>query len=229
MRYLRQAIALLLLLSAITLTAKENQKPPAKHSTYYYQRKTLFEKLPNARNEIIFLGNSITDGCEWAELFNDLRVKNRGISGDVTQGVLDRLQEVVESKPAKIFIMIGVNDLARGLSVDEVVSNYRKILQGIRSASPETRIYIQSVLPVNDHFTKFKNHVNKTEQIMAVNEHLVKMADEFDHTVYIDLFSPFATDDNKLNPEYTNDGLHLTGDGYLLWKSLVQDYVFDRK
>jgi len=196
----------------------------SKHSTYYYQRKTLFEKLPNSENEIIFLGNSISDGCNWNELLNDNRIKNRGISGDVTDGVLDRLDEITESKPAKIFIMIGVNDLACGKSVEYVISNYQKILERIVTASKKTKIYVQSVLPVNDAFQKFENLVNKTKQILAVNNNLKKMSKKYGAT-YIDLFSLFSIDGDKLNPKYTNDGLHLTGEGYLLWKSVVEKYI----
>ena len=196
----------------------------SKHSTYYYQRKSLFEKLPNSENEIIFLGNSISDGCNWNELFNNPQIKNRGISGDVTDGVLERLNEVTESKPSAIFIMIGVNDLARGKSVEYIVSNYQKILERIILDSKKTKIYIQSVLPVNDKFQKFKNHVNKTKQILAVNKKLIKLSDQYGAD-YIDLFSLFAMKNNKLNPKYSNDGLHLTGEGYLLWKSVVGKYI----
>ena len=196
-----------------------------KHSTYYMQRKTLFERLPNSLTDIIFLGDSITDGGEWVELFGDVRMKNRGISGDVTWGVLDRLTEVTEGKPAKIFLMIGVNDLARGKSVEEIVANHRKIVERIRKETPLTHLYIQSLLPVNPSFGKFKNHTDKTEQILAINEQLKKIAKETPKTTYIDLFSHFATKDNLFDPRYTNDGLHLTGDGYLLWKSLIEEYV----
>lgn len=196
----------------------------SKHSTYYYQRKTLFEKLPNSENEIIFLGNSISDGCNWSELFDDGRIKNRGISGDVTDGVLDRLTEVTESNPSAIFIMIGVNDLSRGRSVDYIVSNYEQILKKIISDSKETKIYVQSVLPVNDEFLKFKNHVNKTKRILSLNKKLKKLSAQYG-AYYIDLFPLFAMDNKKLNPKYSNDGLHLTGEGYLLWKSVVEKFI----
>ena len=67
--------------------------------------------MPDTPNEIIMLGNSITDGCEWSELFQNSNIKNRGISGDITEGVLYRLDEVTRSKPAKVFLLIGINDL----------------------------------------------------------------------------------------------------------------------
>ena len=80
---------MLSLFCACTMQAQEQ-----KHSTFYYQRATLFEVLPTSKSDIIFLGNSITNGGEWAELLGNPHAKNRGISGDTTQGVLDRLREL---------------------------------------------------------------------------------------------------------------------------------------
>lgn len=96
-------------LTAVTLYAQQNKSP--KYSTYYYQRASLFESLPVTSEDIIFIGNSITDGGEWHELFNNPHVKNRGISGDTTQGVFDRLDAIVNGQPAKIFLMIGINNV----------------------------------------------------------------------------------------------------------------------
>ncbi len=92
-------------------------------STYYHQRHSFFKSMPFTKGDIVFLGNSITDGAEWSELFADNRMKNRGISGDISAGVLHRIDEVVQRKPSKIFLLIGTNDLARGISSDSVVKN----------------------------------------------------------------------------------------------------------
>jgi lysophospholipase L1-like esterase len=208
----------------ISLVSGQEKKPPV--STYYEQKKSLFEVLPNSENEIIFLGNSITDGCEWSELFQDNRIKNRGISADQTAGVYARLDEVLSSFPLKIFLMIGVNDLAAGISEDSIMTNYRKIIHKIRSDSPETQIFVQSILPVNAAFIKFKNHTNKTTEILRLNQRILELCDKFE-ILYIDLYSHFETKEHQIDPKYTNDGLHLTGAGYLLWKSIIEDFVRD--
>ncbi|WP_430809650.1 MULTISPECIES: GDSL-type esterase/lipase family protein [unclassified Carboxylicivirga] len=194
----------------------------ARFSTYYHQRKTLFEQLPNTRGEIIFLGNSITDGSEWSELLQNKKIKNRGISGDITEGVLYRLDEITESKPAKVFILIGVNDLARGISNDTIVANITKIARQIRTDSPKTKVFIQSILPVNPDFKKFSGHCSKTDDILWINKQLKTVCKRHEYS-YVDLFSRFKNaDDNFMNPAYTNDGLHLTGAGYKLWGSIVK-------
>ena len=71
------------------------------------QRSGLFDILPVDSTDIVFLGNSLTDGCEWHELFADNRIKNRGISGDTASDIHRRLGSVVKGQPAKIFHMAG--------------------------------------------------------------------------------------------------------------------------
>lgn len=200
-----------------------------KFSTYYHQRRTLFELLPDTKNEIIFLGNSITDGSEWVELFADLRVKNRGISGDTTEGVLYRLNEVTRSKPDKVFILIGINDLSRDVPKETVFQNICTIATQIRESSPKTKVFVQSILPVNAALEKFPKHTNKGEQVIWVNKQL-KTWCEANRFAFIDLYSRFKNPgDDLLDPKYTNDGLHLTGEGYILWTDIVKPLVFSKK
>ncbi|WP_234572641.1 GH92 family glycosyl hydrolase [Rhodohalobacter sp. 614A] len=187
---------------------------------YYYHKKEHFEMLPNTSNEILFLGDSITDNAEWGELFgNNSKIKNRGIGGDDTDGVLERLDEIIESRPAKVFVMMGTNDLAYGKSKEQILENYRKILERIQNESPETEIYVQSILPVDEsvHYTR------PNADIEHINEELQRITEELKLT-YIDLASTFKKD-SKLNPEYSIDGLHLNGAGYQVWKEIIKDYV----
>jgi len=193
-------------------------------SPYYVQKKSLFDILPDEGGELVFLGDSITDGGEWAEMFHDIRIKNRGISGDTTEGVLARAEEVTAAKPACVFLMIGVNDLADGVSVESVLENIKRIAQKIIRQSPDTRLFIQSLLPVNDHFSLFPDHVSKAEQIKSVNAGLRVFCRNRGLT-YIDLFALFRTKDGRLDSRYTNDGLHLTGAGYLLWKEALREHI----
>lgn len=195
-----------------------------KHSHYYDQRSNLFEKLPITSADIVFVGNSITDGAEWSELFSNNNVKNRGISGDISEGVYERLGNVVIGKPAKIFLMIGVNDIARGIEPSVIVDNMQKIIKKIQNDSPKTKIYIQSLLPINADFNMFQEHM-KPQMIKDINQQYKALAQKH-KLIFIDLYNHFlekGTD--KLAPKYTNDGLHLMGDGYLLWRDIVLPYL----
>ncbi|MGC1243897.1 MAG: GH92 family glycosyl hydrolase [Chryseosolibacter sp.] len=188
---------------------------------YYYHKKEHFESLPDTPGEIIFLGNSITDGAEWFELFGgDPRIKNRGIGGDDTDGVLERLKEVTSSRPAKVFIMIGTNDLAYGKSVDHVAENHRKIIDRILEDSPETKIYMQSVLPVDDGV-----HVTRPNASMLEINRRLKMYCDKKGIEYIDLVPAFMDARGKLNKQYSIDGLHVNGAGYRKWAAVIRKYV----
>ncbi len=187
---------------------------------YYYHKKEHFELLPDTENEIIFLGNSITDGAEWFELFGNPNIKNRGIGGDDTDGVLERLSEVTSSQPAKVFIMIGTNDLAYGKSVEYITENYKKIIAKIKSDSPNTKIYLESVLPVDDavHYTR------PNANILKLNEFLMNFSNE-EECIYIDLMPVFQAENGMLKKEFSIDGLHINGKGYQAWKEIIEQYI----
>ncbi len=86
----------------------------------------------------------------WQALFPEKEIINQGISGDVTAGVLRRLREALTPQPAKIFVLIGVNDVKLGTPQDTILNHYRKIITGITQMAPGTQIYLQSVLPVHE-------------------------------------------------------------------------------
>ena len=191
---------------------------------YYDQRELLFESLPTSESDIIFLGNSITDGGEWAEVFQNPHCKNRGISADVIPGVLNRLTTVTKGKPAMVFLMIGTNDMSYGSSNDSIAQGVRAIVRRIKEESPKTRIIVESILPTNDCYGMYKGHTQRWENVAVVNG-LLKTVSEEEGVDYLDLYRHFATEEGKLNPELSNDGLHLNGQGYQLWKAIVEEEI----
>lgn len=194
-------------------------------STYrpgsYQLRVDQFNAFPNSSRDIIFLGNSITAGIDWEELLQNPAAKNRGISGDITFGVLERLHEVTEGKPRKVFILIGTNDIARNIPDAVILGNYKRIIRQIKKESPATKIYFQTILPVNSEVPPKKNHYGKDAHIAAVNEGLKKLGREEAITI-IDLHPHFLKE-GKLDKTLTYDGLHLNINGYKLWATILKD------
>jgi len=189
-------------------------------TTYYEQKVSMFKLLPDTKGEIIFLGNSITDIGEWAEIWNNIQVKNRGVSSDNTFGVLARLDEVLSSRPAKIFIMIGINDISKDIPDTVIIKNYRKIIDRVAKESPSTQLFVQSILPVNKAFTDFKRHQYKDEHIILINTQLQAYCNE-KNIRFVNLYPHFLDKNNQLSKQYTNDGLHLNGNGFMNWKSIL--------
>lgn len=186
-----------------------------------YQRKVLlFEMYPNHNQEVIFLGNSITEEGYWGEFFDNVQVINRGISGDKTQGIRNRIGELIESRPQKIFIMMGINDLFAGIPQIEIMKNYKAVLEQIVLKSPETQIYLQSVLPVG---LDLGNSLDINEKVKDLNSQIEALAATYE-AEYIDLHRAFLKE-GYLNKSYSNDDLHLNGAGYQLWKKKIQKLI----
>lgn len=194
-------------------------------SLYWEQKVTLFDKLPVGRGDIVFLGNSITDGGEWTELFAMDNLKNRGISGDVISGVRERLHQVVDGHPAKIFLLIGINDVSHALSAEQIASQYEELVKEIRESTPETELYIQSVMPIDNDYGRYKG-LKGTEPVVEELQKLLPQIAARNGAEYIDLWPTLADPaTGKLKKAYTNDGLHLTGNGYKAWAAAIEPFV----
>ena len=191
-------------------------------SIYFYHntKKSIYEVMPNDTNEIIFLGNSITDYCDWHELFGKSNIKNRGISADTINGIVLRLDEIIESKPEKIFIMIGTNDLRQKRSINQILIDYDILISLIKVNTPKSKLYLQSILPTKNQLLR------RNEDIIEINKGIDRIAKKYSFT-YINLFNLFKTDNNELNMNYSIDGLHLNGQGYLIWKNEINKYVLE--
>ena len=196
----------------------------ANQDVYYVRRATLFDLLPVGKSDIIMLGNSLTDGAEWNELLNNRHVKNRGIVGDIVQGLYDRMEPILKGQPKKIFILSGVNDVSHGVTGDSIARAMEKLIVLIKARSPRTKIYLQSMLPFNNQVREWKLLVGREQVVVDGNRALEQVARRQGVT-WINLYPLFADDQGRLRAEYTNDGLHLLGPAYLIWRDTIKPYI----
>lgn len=218
---------ILLLIAVITaITAVQAQVPErtANQDKYYVRRATHFDDLPVYRNDIIMLGNSLTDGAEWNELFNNPHVKNRGIIGDIVQGLYERMEPILKGKPRKIFILSGVNDVSHGVDGDSIGRVMEKLIVLIKQRCPHTKIYLQSMLPFNTDVQMWKL-LKDREQVVIDGNRAMEEAAKRQGVTWINLYPLFVDKNGKLREDLTNDGLHLLGPGYLIWRDAIIDYV----
>lgn len=215
---------ILVLLMAVATLSCMAQKKPVNPDVYYARRATLFDLLPVYSSDIIMLGNSLTDGAEWNELFDNCHVKNRGIVGDIIPGFFERLEPILKGQPRKIFIMGGVNDISHGVSADSIVSAMTQVVTTIQARCPKTEIYVQSMLPFNNDVRLWKLLKGREQVVVDGNKGLESMCQRLGVT-FINLYSLFVGEDGKMKPEYTNDGLHLMGGAYLIWRDALLPYI----
>ena len=175
-----------------------------------------FEAFPLVPDDVVFLGDSLTEGGPWEEVFPDLRVRNRGVGGDTSEGVLARLKQITRATPAKVFLLIGTNDLYRGDSEDEIVANITEILDQLKQHTPDTEVYLESVLPRAPRYRA---------DVEALNARLAEVALERG-SAWIDLYAAFLDPETGgIRAELSNDELHLLGPGYALWKEQIEVQV----
>ena len=200
---------------------------PRIYTDHYYKRFLQFMDEPAIGNkDIVMLGNSLTEnGGDWAARLGNKNVRNRGIIGDEVMGVYDRLHQILPGHPAKLFLLIGVNDVSHDLTTDTIVGMIRVTVERIQKESPDTKLYLQSLLPINESFGRYKRLAGKTNMIPEINKQLEELAKEKGLT-YINLFPLFTEKGrNVLRAELTTDGLHLKEEGYKIWVKAIRKKI----
>ena len=183
------------------------------------QKRADLARLEMQPGDVVMLGDSITEGGDWATLFPRTQVHNHGIGGDDTVGVLRRLDLVTRAQPAKVFLMIGTNDLGKGtLTIDEIVANVEEIVTRIRIENPTSELYVQSVLP--------RWHT-RTDDLRRLNDGIESVARANDAT-WIDLRPLFDQGDGTMDLDLAPDALHPNAEGYRRWVEAITPMVESR-
>ncbi len=182
--------------------------------THYTERINEFRQDSIYPNSIVMLGNSLTEqGEDWSEWLEIERVKNRGIAGDNSDGVLARLGEIICAKPKSVFIMIGTNDLWTNYSEVEVGKSINKIATTLAKALPESVIYLQTIMPLekNHEMTKRLANINKEIRSFENNDYIL-----------LNTFTEMSDSNGSLPSNLTTDGVHLTKAGYEKWAAFLK-------
>lgn len=180
--------------------------PISKESEIFNKaRMQIYDSLGVSANDIVFVGNSITEGFPLQEFFHRLDIKNRGISGNRSSDILNRISEVSHAK--EVFLMCGINDLKAGIKADSAFANFKRIASSVKG-----KLCVESVLPTYGCYSYLNS---------AINEYNEMVKDYCQHhgIDYLDLHQLLASKD------YTYDGLHLKWDGYCIWAREIKKYL----
>jgi lysophospholipase L1-like esterase len=180
------------------------------NSSYYEARAAQHGGLRGSP-DIVMLGDSLTEWGNWHELVPEYRIVNRGISGDTSSGVLDRLQEVIERRPKVVFVMVGTNDISRGVPPHVLQRNLREIVTRLREAS--ITVVAQSIL----FRVGWQQASNDT--IAAANAEWAAFC-ATQGVRFLDLNAVMAVN-SSLPDTMTYDGVHLTAAAYRVWRDAV--------
>ena len=180
-------------------------------------------------NSIVFLGDSLTDFYRIDEFYKKKYIYNRGIAGNTTDDILNRLDDnVINITPRKIFLQIGTNDLGNKKSCDYVINNITKIITILKNELPDADINVISLYPVNAKAmitSKISVGRRKNKDIDFINQKLVDLSGKLGYT-YIDVNSSLKDGNGVLRKEYTVEGLHISLHGYIKITEILTPYVF---
>ena len=196
---------------------------------HHKNRLAFFKAEEISRDKIVFAGCSITEFGRWNELLNDMSIINRGIAGDNSFGLLNRIDDIINLQPSMLFISIGINDIAKDISMQVTVDNILELVKKLKESSPKTKILVHSILPTNAsnrlHKNEVKSHYNKNDKVVELNKILEQNSREKDF-IFIDLYSSFSDTNGNLKLKFGNkDGLHLNAHGYKLWSDILKRNV----
>lgn len=161
----------------------------------------------------VLLGDSLYLWYPPEQMTRDRLWLNQGISGDTTAGVLRRLSAFSQTRPDRIQVMVGINDLRRGASDAEVLTNLRQIMRQLRANHPQAQIIVQSILP-----TRLASL--PAPRIHRLNRQIAAIAQQ-ERVSFLDLQLSFADSTGNLRTELTTDGLHLSQSGYAVWQQAI--------
>lgn len=199
-------------------------KETKKYTDLWGERATMFNTEGCDTTSIVMFGNSLTQGGDWANILDNPNVLNRGIIGDIVQGLADRIDNVVDGHPKKIFLLIGVNDVSHDLSADSISTAIGGLIDLINSRSPQTKVYVQSLLPINNSFGRYKRMIDKEQVVRNINTRLRPIA-LAKGARWIELYPTFCDGDMNLRADWTSDGLHLRPEGYKAWAIAIKPYI----
>lgn len=191
-------------------------------SEYYVQKVAIFteENKSIESCDAVFIGDSLTDWCDFNTYYPNCNFLNRGIGGDTTKGLLKRMKvSVYDVNPKVIVVLIGANDVFGGIELSKSIETYDRILKSIKRDLPNTKIIVQSNYPMGG------NLVICNEPLIEMNKETIKLAQKYQCT-FVDMYTPlFSEELQQLNPNYTIDGVHLNSNGYKVVTNILKPII----
>ena len=184
------------------------------------------ERYTYNKESIVFLGDSITSRYDLNKYFPNYNVYNSGIAGNMTKDILDNMENrVFAYNPTKVFILIGTNDLVySGLDNDGIKNNIEEIINKIYEKNSNTKIYLESIYPVNNSINKEIVETRTNDNIKDLNNKIEKICNN-NKCTYINMYDNLTDKNGNMKRIYTVDGLHLNKIGYKVITNKLIKYL----
>ena len=191
--------------------------------------KSKLESIKEQDENIVFYGDSITEGYNVKEFYDEFRVVNSGISGNTTEDLINRIdRDLYNYNPSTVIIQIGTNDIRASIKDEDIIKNLKNIIKGIRKNRKNASILIESIYPINremdEEYWKDVNPDYNNKHITKLNKEIKELCKK-EHIKYIDIYSKLLDDNKNLKEVYSKEGLHLTDLGYYKVTKIIKEYL----
>jgi lysophospholipase L1-like esterase len=204
--------------------------PPQSQYTYTQWLEVLGKEagaMAKAKPEhlTVLLGDSLSLWFPVEMLPSDRVWLNQGVSGENSAGLLKRLNLLDELQPETIVVMVGINDLIKGTSDEQILDNYRQIIQTLKEKHPKSSLVVQSVLP---HGGDRVGTIDREQVLQLSNERIYQFNQKLgsltaeSEVLFLNLHPLFTDGDGLMQADLSTDGLHLKRQGYFVWRSAFQ-------
>ena len=191
-------------------------KVSTQHTDQPKPRNSIFQVF-RPQVSVVMIGDSLTEAAEWNDIFPDIKIANRGVGGDRADKILLRMEPIFAVNAKKAFLMIGINDIYSGQTISTIFDNYTNIIRQLKNRGIE--VYIQSTLECSKSTCG-----ERLEDVRKLNKKLKAYATE-NHVQFININDGLTSQQAGLLNVYTYDGIHLLGNGYVVWSKAIQPYM----
>ena len=223
-------IVLIVNVAALTLISTfQKTKIIYKNKIVYKEKKTIDEHKIKVEENIVFLGDSITDYYPIKSIYGDLPIVNSGVAGYTTEDILDRMDTMVyQYNPTSVYLLIGTNDIMYEDKSNDVVENIKKIVDNIKKNRNQTEINILSLYPVNKTINESLVRKRDNSIIKKINSS-IKSYCKKNNIKYINMYDELTDENDNFSNKYTSDGLHPNDMGYAKISTILLPYIYGLK
>lgn len=166
------------------------------------------------QQKVVFTGASTIARGNWSAYFG-IPIDNKGVGGIESTQLKNDIVAQVATKPDKIFFSIGTNNI---LNRHEgfLIGDISTIIDKIRTASPATKIYVISMLPVRDDFAR---------SLIEIYNGQIESLCRSKNVTFISVYNLFKAGNSINENYYEADGLHLVPAGYQVYANAIRFYV----
>ena len=177
----------------------------------------------------LFVGDFYFSQYDIENSFLQTKFVNNNKEDNTTSDILENMNtNIYQYNPSDVFILLGINDLDKGVSSDVINDNIKSIIEGIKENRSGANIYVLSLLPINDSDNDIikKDFISNlsNKEIIETNELILKTC-ENEKVKYVNIYNELVDDTGLLNIKYTTNGLYLNDIGYQTITDTLNDYI----